>query len=177
MAASKLIRPLADFKDSYLEALKEYHAEGLFPSQKHAELHDHFDHFVDRLRNERDHPQHEFPDWVEPVPETVLWMVKDGTYIGSLNIRHRLNWHLERWGGHVGLIIRPSMRRKGFGTKLLQRGIPYINYLGVDNALLTIAPDNDIAIKVAERCGAVFEDEMQETEQFPAMHRYWLNCQ
>ncbi len=177
MAASKLIRPISTFKDSYLSALQEYHAEDRYKFQKAAELDAHFETFIDQLRDERQYPQHHFQNWVEPVPETVLWMVKDGEYYGSVNIRHRLNWHLEKWGGHVSFIIRPSLRGKGFGKKILQKSIPFINYLGVDNALMTVCPDNAAAIRVIEFCGGKFEDELPETDQFPARKRYWLNCE
>ena len=135
-----------------------------------------FDSFIDGLRNERVYPQHDFQDWVEPVPETVLWMVKDGEYYGSIYIRHRLNWHLEKWGGHASFLIRPSMRGKGFGKKILQKSIPFINYLGIDRALITIDPKNKAAMRIIEFCGGVQDGDCPETEQFPARLKFWLDC-
>lgn len=176
MSASKLIRPNATYKDSFIEALAEYQADGHYTHVNKSDLVQDFDHFIDALRDERRHPQHDFQDWVEPVPESVLWMVKDGTYYGSVNIRHRLNWHLEKWGGHISFMIRPSMRGKGFGTKILQKALPYANYLGIDNALMTVSPGNNAAIKIIEHCGGKFEDELPETEQFPNRKRFWINC-
>ena len=38
MSASKLIRPSVDYKDSYLEALEEYHAEDRYLYQDIATL-------------------------------------------------------------------------------------------------------------------------------------------
>lgn len=177
MSASKLIRPTAEFKDSFLAALLEYQSEGFYGHMNIAELNSNFEAFIDQLRDERQYPQHHFQDWVEPVPETVLWMVKDNEYYGSVNIRHRLNWHLEKWGGHMKFIIRPTQRGKGFGKKILQKAVPFVNYLGVDRALLTVSPDNAAAIRIIEFCGGVFEDELPCTEQFPAKKRYWLNCE
>ncbi len=109
------------------------------------------------------------------MPETSLWLVKGDKYIGSFNIRHRLNWHLEKWGGHVNFIIRPSMRGKGFGKKILQKGLPIVNYLGIERALFTIAPESSCAARILEFCGAELEDETPATEQFPARKRYWVN--
>lgn len=176
MSASKLIRPVADYKESYIEALGEYHAENRYQFQTIDKVRGDFPDFIDRLRNERQYPQHDFQDWVEPVPETVLWLVKDGEYFGSVNIRHRLNWHLEKWGGHISFVLRPSMRGKGFGKKILQKAIPFANYLGIDKALLTVCPQNDPAIRVIEFCGGEFEDDSPETDQFPARKRYWVDC-
>lgn len=176
MSASKLVRPSAEFETSYLEALREYHEESLFLSQDYNAVSHDFESFVDSLRAERGFPHHDFQDWVEPVPETVLWMVKDDQYIGTLYIRHRLNWHLEKWGGHLSFDIRPSMREKGFGKKMLLKAIPFVNYLGIDKALLTVKPDNDASIRIIESCGGAFQDETAETDQFPALRRYWLDC-
>lgn len=160
-----------------MEALLEYQAEGYYDHLSIADLNTDFEAFIDKLRDERQYPQHDLQSWVEPVPETVLWLVKDGTYYGSVYIRHRLNWHLEKCGGHVSFFIRPTMRGKGFGKKMLQKAMPYINYLGVDRALLTVDPDNVAGIRIIEFCGGEFEDELPETDEFPARKRYWLNCE
>jgi predicted acetyltransferase len=176
MSASKLIRPSADFKESYLEALEEYHAEGRYTHQDYARLSNDFDSFVKELNTERGYPHQPYQDWVEPMPETVVWLVKDDKYIGTVDIRHRLNWHLEKWGGHIHFNIRPSMRGKGFGKKILTKAMPIANYLGIDKALITVPPDDEPAIRVIESVGAELEDETSATERFPAMRRYWLDC-
>ena len=176
MTASKLIRPSADYKEDYLAALEEYHAEGRYLYQDVARLTADFDTFIKELRAEKGYPHQPYQDWVEPVAETVVWMVKDDKYIGTVDIRHRLNWHLEKWGGHVHFVVRPSMRGKGFGKKMLIKAMPIINYLGIDQALITLSPENKEGIHIAEKCGAIFENETTATDNFPAMRRYWLDC-
>jgi len=176
MSASKLVRPDIEYKNSYLDALREYHAEGRRLYNDINRVAENFPAFINELRAERGYPHQPFQDWVEPVPETILWLVKDDEYIGSCDIRHRLNWHLEKWGGNIHFIVRPSMRDKGFGKKILTKAKPFANYLGIEKALITVAPDNFPAISVIEFCGAVFADELHETDQFPARRRYWLDC-
>ncbi|MCB9989423.1 MAG: GNAT family N-acetyltransferase [Rhodospirillales bacterium] len=176
MSASKLIRPSVDYKDSYLKALAEYHEQGRVLYLDATVLKGDFQAFVDNLNAERGIPHRKYQDWVEPVPETILWLVKDGEYLGTVFIRHRLNWHLEKWGGHINFVIRPSMRGKGFGKKLLLKAIPFANYLGIEKALLTVDPYDKAAIRVVESCGGVYEDDLPETDQFPARKRYWLDC-
>ena len=176
MSASKLIRPDARFQTSFLVSLREYHAEGRFTYLKPERLALDFEGFIKELRAEKGYPHQPYQDWVEPVPETILWLVKDDTYIGTVDIRHRLNWHLEKWGGHLHFVIRPTQRGKGFGKKILLKAIPFAHHLGSDKALLTIEPDNDAAIRIVEFCGGVFDDETQATECFPARKRYWLEC-
>jgi len=176
MPASKLIRPSAVYKDSFLSALEEYHAEGNYTHNTTSELNNDFDEFIKQINTDRGYPHQPYPEWVEPVPETVAWLVKGSEYLGSVDIRHRLNWHLEKWGGHIHFIMRPTMRGKGFGKRLLQKSIPIANYLGIERALLTIDPENEPAIRTVESCGAVFENKISATERFPTRLRYWLNC-
>lgn len=176
MSASKLVKPHIEFKESYLNALDEFHAEGRYQFLDREEIEKDFAKFVDDLNEGRRHLHKPYADWVEPVPETILWLVKEDRYIGTFNIRHRLNWHLEKWGGHINFVIRPSMRGKGFGKKILQKGMPYICYLGIDRALVTVSPKNPAAIKIIEFCGGQFEDETTKTDKFPARRRYWLDC-
>ncbi len=68
------------------------------------------------------------------------------------------------------------MRGKGFGKKILLKALPFANYLGIEKALITVAPDDEHAIKVIEACGGVFDDETPETDQFPSRRRYWVDC-
>jgi predicted acetyltransferase len=176
MSASKLVRPDILYKDSYLEALREYHGEGRQLYNDYTRIESDFAAFIDELRAERGHPHQPFQHWVEPVPETVLWMVRDENYLGEIEIRHRLNWHLEKWGGHIHFSIRPSERNKGFGRKLLAKGKPFANYLGIERALITVAPTNLPAIRVCEACGATASGTTPATDQFPERLLYWLDC-
>lgn len=176
MSASKLVKPGIEYKLSFLGALDEYHAEDRYMSLDREEIEKNFDKYVEELNTGKRHLRRPFVDWVEPVPETVLWLVKDQEYIGSITIRHRLNWHLEKWGGHVNFTIRPSMRKKGFGKKILQKAMPYICYLGIDKALVLVKPENVAGRKIVEFCGGMFQDETLKTDRFPARRRYWLQC-
>ena len=176
MSASKLVKPTVECKDSFLAALDEYHAEGRYLFLDREKLKTNFPQFIEDLNTGKRHLHKPYPDWVEPVPETILWLVKENDYIGTFNIRHRLNWHLEKWGGHINFMIRPSMRSKGFGRKILQKGMPFVAYLGIDKALITVSPKNLSAQHVIEFCGGVLDGETTETDKFPARKRFWLDC-
>ena len=174
MSAPKLVRPSKQYQKSFLKALEEYHGENRYDYLNAKELESNFDKFVKDLNTEQGYPHQPYQDWVEPVPETVLWLVKDNQYIGTVDIRHRLNWHLEKWGGHLHIIIRPDERKKGYGRRALKMSLPYANHLGVDKALLTIDPENKSAIKAVEECGGEYQDQTKETDQFPSRMRYWI---
>lgn len=176
MSASKLVKPSVIYKESFLEALDEFQEEGRYHFINRNDLKTNFETFIEDINNSRRHLHRPFSSWAEPVPETIIWLVKGHEYIGTVVIRHRLNWHLEKWGGNINFIIRPSMRGKRFGKKALQKAMPVIGHLGIDRALLTLKPENKIAQRIVEFCGADFEDETQTTDKFPARKRYWLDC-
>lgn len=176
MSAAKLEKPALEHKESCIEALKEFHEEDRYKFVKVSDLENNFEGFLDKLNSTKKEIHRPYSDWVEYVPETVLWLVKEREYIGSLNIRQRLNWHLEKSGGHVYFVIRPSMRGKGFGKKILQKAIPYISYNGIDKALITVDPQDKAANRIVQFCGAQLEDTLSATDRFPERHRYWLDC-
>ncbi|GGG12892.1 GNAT family N-acetyltransferase [Paenibacillus aceti] len=49
------------------------------------------------------------------VPQTIYWMYVDGHPVAYGKLRHRLNDKLMRYGGHIGYMVRPSERGKGYG--------------------------------------------------------------
>ena len=176
MSASKLIRPTIDYKDSFLEALREFQAEGLMSHLDHETLRsdEAFKAFIEELRKDHAHSHKPYPDWVEPVPETVVWLTKDEDYIGTAEIRHRLNWHLEKWGGNMSFMLRPSWRGKGFGRKIFRKALTCAASFGLERVLLTVNPENQAAQSVIEDAGGELEDITTETDRFPSRCRYWV---
>ena len=77
MSASKLVRPSAEYKESFLSALSEYHEEGRYSYKNALQLKSNFDAYIEELRIERGHPHQPLQEWADPVPETVLWYVKN----------------------------------------------------------------------------------------------------
>ncbi|MFE9328556.1 GNAT family N-acetyltransferase [Nocardia sp. NPDC052278] len=66
---------------------------------------------------------------------TVLYpfLVADfgGVLVGSSDIRHRLTEKLTRWGGHIGYIVDPRHRRRGYGTDILRQTLCMTRDLGI----------------------------------------------
>lgn len=175
MAASKIVRPDVIYKDSFICALPEYHQNcHLLRELDYAWVKHHFEDFVADLNDENGQHHKNLEPWAERVKENIFWLVKDTEFLGYVKIRQRVNWHLERFGGHISFSIRPDMRSKGFGKKLLQKTLPIIPALGIDKALLTVSPDNAAAIRIIEFCGGEFQDETAATDRFPAQLRYWM---
>ncbi len=69
------------------------------------------------------------PGGPDIVPATNWWIVRDGRYLGAIQLRHSLNEFLADVGGHIGYGgVRPSERRKGIASAAL--GGEVLTYAG-----------------------------------------------
>jgi predicted acetyltransferase len=90
------------------------------------------------------------------VPYHTFWLVQDETRIlGELRLRHRLTEMLAIEGGHIGYNIRPSERRKGYGTLQLRLGLEKARGLRLTRVLVTCDDDNLPSAKIIETNGGV----------------------
>ena len=106
------------------------------------------------------------------VPATTYWLVDNGEFVGHVNIRHRLNDHLEKVGGHIGYAVRPSSRNKGYGTKILALALPKAKELGLQKVLVTCDESNVASQKIIEKCKGQFQDKVPGEDE-PKL-RYWI---
>lgn len=67
----------------------------------------------------------------------LYWLYDNDKPIGYGKLRHRLNNNLLELGGHIGYVIRPSERRKGYGTRLLAELVKKANEKNISRVLLT----------------------------------------
>lgn len=103
------------------------------------------------------------------VPVTERWYVDDdGTYLGTVVIRHRLTPALLESGGHLGYHVVPAHRRRGHASAMVAAALPLCRGLGLRRLLVTCHEDNLGSRRVIERNGGVLED-VRDHEC-----RYWL---
>ena len=110
------------------------------------------------------------PDWVTG---SVYFAIAGDKIVGSIAIRNYLNESLLKTGGHIGYGIRPSERRKGYGTKMLALALEKCREQGIDKALVTCDKSNIASAKTAMRNGGVLENEVTE-ENGNIVQRYWI---
>lgn len=95
------------------------------------------------------------------LPSTAYWLVESDQFIGGLSIRHTLNQKLREEGGHIGYIIRPSARRKGYGTTMLRLALPKAYELGINPVLITCNRENTASRKIIEANGGILENSVK----------------
>lgn len=95
------------------------------------------------------------------VPETIFWTVEDDQVLGVGAIRHWLSPTLERFGGHIGYCIRPSLWSKGYGSEQLKRLLDKAKEMGISVALTTCNDQNIGSYRVMEKNGGVMKDKIE----------------
>jgi predicted acetyltransferase len=109
------------------------------------------------------------------VPETLLFAFAGARIVGRVAIRHALNPRLEREGGHIGYVVVPEFRRRGYATRMLGLAVRLAHErLGIDPVLLTCDDDNLGSIKVIERNGGVLQDVVPADGRDARIRRYWI---
>ena len=77
------------------------------------------------------------------VPATTFLVMSEHRLVGFVNIRHELNDFLSRIGGHIGYMVRPTEREKGYAKALLKAAVSYCKKtLGLNRLLITCDQDN-----------------------------------
>lgn len=99
----------------------------------------------------------------------------DGKMVGVLEIRRRLNDHLEKYAGHIGYSVRPSERRRGYGTQMLRLALPICAKLGLCRVLVCCLTDNEGSRKIITACGGVYESTVHEPDRNIDLERYWID--
>jgi predicted acetyltransferase len=94
--------------------------------------------------------------------------------IGITHLRHRLTDPLRKEGGHIGYNIRPSERRKGYGTKILELALDKAREIGLKRVLVTCDTDNVASGKIIRKNGGVFEGESISDRSGKPVSRYWI---
>jgi predicted acetyltransferase len=110
------------------------------------------------------------------VPDSSFWLVRRGdeAVVGVSSLRHRLTPTLEDVGGHIGYSIRPTERRKGYGTRILALALEPARALGLDRVLVTCDTDNIGSARIIEKNGGVLASRGFSTITGTLVSRYWI---
>ena len=168
IAGPFLALPNVKYRDSFIAATREFQNEGVRPPWSYEALTEHFDEYVTTIQEHSEQPLPGF------VPQTSYWLIVNGYYAGTIDIRHRLTPALRKFGGHIGYQIRPSMRQKGYGTLQLKLCLPYVWQMNIDRALITCDDDNIGSQKIIEANGGILQDKV-DNGRAALTRRYWID--
>jgi predicted acetyltransferase len=139
-----------------------YYEEGM-PFSRYLDI------LAERERGDKLPPEH--------VPSTFLFAFVATRIVGRVSIRHTLNEFLERVGGHIGYVVVPEFRRRGYATEILRLALEIAaERLGLRRVLVTCDDDNIGSIRTIEKNGGILEDTVRVRGEKPT-RRYWIELQ
>lgn len=159
-------RQLGDMLDEWIKDIEDNHTNHSPWKIFRNDYHD-FDRYLAELEQKEQTEQ-----WV---PDSVFFLLDDerGRLLGAVNIRHCLNDALLKTGGHIGDGIRPSERRKGYGTAIVGLALEECGKLGIEKVLMVCSKSNIASAKTIIRNGGVLENEIVN-EDGEVEQRYWI---
>ena len=113
----------------------------------------------------------------DQVPETFLFAFAATRIVGRVAIRHSLNQFLERLGGHIGYVVVPEFRRRGYATTILRMALRIASdQLGIRRVLVTCDDGNIGSIRTIEKCGGILENIVSGPHVQTPKRRYWIEA-
>lgn len=157
----------ADLKDKFLEMAADYASAGDDRYQKDAEDYEGFLKRLEMYRTGRDLPSH-------LVRANTFFLLAGDELIGRGDLRHELNDFLSVMGGHIGYDVRPSERRKGYGSLILELTLEKAREIGLKRVFLTCDADNKASAKIIEKHGGKLEKQMFYEPKGKIISQYWI---
>ncbi len=168
---SELIQPCAEYRDTFLVAMAEFSPDDqsmIYERRLATKDFEGYVRVVESWRRGKEIP----PGWVAV---STFWLVSEGAYVGSTNVRHVLNDYLRDFGGHIGYTIRPSKRRLGYGNEICRLAVIEAGKIGLPRVLITCDDDNEGSRLIIERNGGVLEDVVSQPDRRVPKRRYWVD--
>ena len=168
---SFLIEPSSQFKDQIIDAVQELQSEGRLLDYDVQRLRRNFASYLRMAQNQKD------PLRIGPgrVPVSDFWLVDEDKVVGRLSLRHELDGFLLKVAGHIGYVIRPSFRRRGYGKEILHLGLAEARQIGLKRVLVTCDENNIGSKKVIESNGGQFENAVEVNGSPILKLRYWID--
>ena len=183
-----LVLPSVEYKDSFLEmlaAIKADDSSTVFNSEENLD--------IDRLNDEQIFKAYckqlgnEAKGIGLPknyIAHTTFWLLEQtgakNRIVGRVDIRHKLNEFLLKFGGHIGYLINPNDRYRGLGTLILNLALEKSKSLiedlaDYDNQVLVTCNVNNLASqKIIEKNDGVLSKLTDPGPTEPYQMFYWI---
>lgn len=110
-------------------------------------------------------------------PQTTFGVWDDKKLIGGFNLRHIIKGNLINHGGNIGYLIRPTERKKGYGTKLLELAIKEAKKLGLKKVLVSCRKENIGSEKVIINNNGIYENDYYDESKNETYKRFWIEIE
>ena len=162
-----LVELSRELKDKFLEMAQEHKSAG---EARYSDGLDDFEGLIKSLemyRTGKDLP-------AGHVRSNTFFLLDGDKLVGSGGLRHELSETLAVYGGHIGYNVRPSERRKGYGSLILRLTLEKARALGLEKVFLTCDTDNIASSKIIEKHGGKLEDRIFYEPAGKQISQYWI---
>lgn len=164
----KLVKLNEIYKEQFFDMMEEWTStnEKIVPYAIIKIDYHYFDIYIKNLDNKK--------EGKNLVPSSVYFCLDDeiNKFVGAVDIRHYLNDSLKEVGGHIGDGIRPSLRNRGYGTKMISLALEKCKNMGIQSVLMTCDKDNIASAKTIIKNGGILENEIKYNGKI--VQRYWI---
>ncbi len=151
----QLVRPTIEHKEQVLEFKQEFFHAGEYVING-SELLDRMAAYEDWLEkvSQNADPDTVSAEWV--LTDTFLALDDSKKVIGIIDLRHERKGFLVDFG-NCGYSVRPSERRKGYATKMLEKLLDVAWVNGMKELHLSVERNNEPSVKTIVRNKGVYE--------------------
>jgi predicted acetyltransferase len=109
------------------------------------------------------------------VSSLTYWFINnENVIIGTSRLRTELNEFFKTLGGNIGYDVRPTYRKKGYGTQILKITLEIAKEKGLKNVLITCDDDNIGSYKIIEKNGGKLLNIINNDETKILKRRYQI---
>ena len=173
----KLVFPTLEYKEKAIDYINEFNA---YESEINGSgaLDEYlgqfgYEEWIDKIQKEIDIANIQEPN----VPKLTYFYVRedDDKIIDMINIRLALNEVLRKEGGHIGYSVRPTERKKGYATDMLELGVQVCNKIGIEEVLVACDKSNIASVSVIKNCGGKLKEEFYSNTYGESIQMYVIN--
>lgn len=128
-----------------------------------------FSEYVEQLLYLNNHPPEGF------VKGIIWWAFMGHTMVGRISLRKELNDTLRLVGGHIGYIVAPDYRGRGFATEMLRQVLRTSAARAIGKLLITCDEDNLASERTILKNGGIFDSIVDEADGGKRKKRFWIN--